>query len=103
MRLATAADEILPLRDQRVQNNEAYLTIIILSRVVTHLGNLELVTPNTIEGLFAADLSYLQALYNEVNSFDGNGTTASCPECHHHFTLDPMSLGGSSATPSTPS
>ena len=32
MRLATARDEILPLRDPRVQDNEAYLTIILLAR-----------------------------------------------------------------------
>ena len=33
MRLATAADEILPLRDPRVVSNPGYLTIILLSRV----------------------------------------------------------------------
>jgi len=38
MRLATARDEIAPLRDSRVQENEAYLTVILLSRVITELG-----------------------------------------------------------------
>jgi hypothetical protein len=67
MRLATAADEILPLRDPRVQSNPAYLTVIILARVVTRLGNLAVVDTQIIEGLFARDLEYLGSLYEEVN------------------------------------
>ncbi len=70
MRLATARDEIEPLRDPRVKENEAYLTIILLSRVVTALGTVPQVTPKTIEGLFAADLGYLQDLYRIVNFGD---------------------------------
>lgn len=70
MRLATARDEIQPLRDARVKENEAYLTIILLSRVVTELGSLDQVTPKVVEGLFAADLSYLQDLYQIVNFGD---------------------------------
>lgn len=70
MRLATARDEIQPLRDARVKENEAYLTIILLSRVVTELGSLAQVTPKVVEGLFAADLSYLQDLYQIVNFGD---------------------------------
>jgi hypothetical protein len=70
MRLATAADEILPLRDPRVQSNPAYLTIIILARVVTRLGSLPAIDTQTIEGLFAGDLEYLRRLYEEVNSVD---------------------------------
>jgi hypothetical protein len=68
MRLATAADEILPLRDPRVQQNEAYLAVIVLARVITRLGNLPEVHTGTIEGLFASDLAYLQRLYEELNS-----------------------------------
>jgi hypothetical protein len=68
MRLATAADEILPLRDPRVQANAAYLTIIIMARVVKRLGNLPAVDTQVIEGLFAADLEYLRRLYEEVNA-----------------------------------
>jgi hypothetical protein len=68
MRLATAADEILPLRDPRVQANPAYLTIIILARVVVKLGSLAAVDTQVIEGLFAADLEYLRRLYEEVNA-----------------------------------
>ncbi len=81
MRLATAADEILPQKDPRVQANPAYLTVILLSRVVTRLGSLEDVNPRVIEGLFIQDLSYLQDLYQRVN---GNGELtlhAKCPKC----------------------
>jgi hypothetical protein len=70
MRLATAADEILPLRDPRVQQNPAYLAIIVLARVVTKLGSLQAIDTRTIEGLFAADLDYLQRLYERINSFE---------------------------------
>ena len=62
MRLATAFDEIAPLKDPRVQSNPAYLLIILLSRVITKLGSLEYINPKIIEGLFAADLAYLQRL-----------------------------------------
>jgi hypothetical protein len=68
MRLATAADEILPLRDPRVQSNPAYLTIIILARVIVKLGTLPAIDTHLIEGLFAADLEYLRRLYEEVNA-----------------------------------
>jgi hypothetical protein len=98
MRLATAADEIEPLRDARVQRNPAYLTVILLSRVVTRLGSLDLVTPKTIESLFAADLEYLQGLYNELNH--AASTRVSCPECGHAFATEVgAALGESWATP----
>lgn len=67
MRLATAADEILPLKDPRVQQNSAYLTIIVLARVVTRLGSLSDVNTKVIEGVFASDLNYLQSLYEQLN------------------------------------
>ncbi len=88
MRMATAADEILPLRDPRVQSNPAYLTIILLSRVVTKLGSLTDVNTRIMEGLFATDLSYLQEFYRKIN---GDGTThfkATCPKCDHTFEVD---------------
>jgi hypothetical protein len=67
MRLATAADEILPLRDPRVQDNPAYLTIIVLARVINKLGSLPDVNTKIIEGLYASDLGYLQDLYERLN------------------------------------
>ena len=70
MRLATAADEIKPLKDPRVQSNSSYLTIVLLSRVVTELGDLETVDPDVIESLFVTDLEYLQGLYEQINSPD---------------------------------
>ena len=102
MRLATAADEILPLKDPRVQANPAYLVVILLARVVTRLGELEMVTPKVIEELFATDLAYLQDFYNRIN---GNGRTAldvTCPHCGRGFEVEPEAPPGESlATPST--
>ncbi len=94
MRLATAADEILPLRDTRVQSNPAYLAVILLSRVVSRLGSLSQVTPRTVEGLFAADLAYLQDFYKRIN---GNGTRSMkvvCPHCQQGFEMEPARPGG---------
>ncbi len=68
MRLATAADEILPLRDPRVQQNEAYLVVIVLSRVITRLGTLPDIHTGVIEGLYASDLAHLQRLYERFNA-----------------------------------
>ena len=94
MRLATAADELEPLKDARVQRNPAYLTVILLSRVVTRLGSRELVTPKTIEGLFAADLAYLQDTYNSING-GGDELPVVCPACDHAFEVARAPLGGS--------
>jgi hypothetical protein len=93
MRLATAADEILPQKDPRVQNNPAYLSVILLSRVVTKLGSLSSVNPALIEKLFASDLAFLQTLYQQIN---GNGTAqvkAACPKCEHKFELEVNGVG----------
>lgn len=93
MRLATAADEILPLRDPRVQQNPAYLTIIILSRVITRLGALPMITPKVIEELFTADFSYLQEMYNRINENGLNIMKVQCPKCNHAFEVEPQELG----------
>ncbi|MHC1757828.1 MAG: phage tail assembly protein [Methanosarcina sp.] len=85
MRLSTAADEILPLKDPRVQANPAYLTVILLSRVIIKLGSLETISTKTIENLFAADLAHLQDFYVRINE---NGTAkikVMCPKCEHVF------------------
>ena len=70
MRLATAADEILPLRDPRVQQNEAYFAVIVLARVITRLGSLADIHTGIIEGLYASDLAYLQRLYDKFNAVE---------------------------------
>lgn len=101
MRLATAGDEILPLKDPRVQKNPAYLVVILFSRVITRLGSLEAITPKTIEGLFAADLNYLQKLYNDINQLGDGGQAVTCPQCQHVFDPDHDAMGGSLATPSS--
>lgn len=93
MRLATAADEILPMKDPRVQNNPAYLTVILLSRVVTSLGSLKMVNPKIIEGLFAGDFAYLQEMYTRINQNGSNVIRAVCPKCEHKFDVEVQSPG----------
>ncbi|MBP1932269.1 phage tail assembly protein [Ammoniphilus resinae] len=88
MRLATAADEILPMRDPRVQQNPGYLTIILLARVVTKLGDLRAIDTKTIEKLFTADLAYLQNLYREINEGEKFSVQAVCPKCDHEHEVD---------------
>lgn len=102
MRRATAADEIGPLRDPRVVANEAYLVVILLSRVVTRLGSVQAVTPKVVEDLFAGDLAFLQELYESINRFEPAPLDLTCPKCDHSFSVErPADLGGSAATPST--
>ena len=67
MRLATAADELLPLRDARVKQNPAYLTILILARVIIQLGSLFPVNEALIEKLEAEDLAFLNDFYQKIN------------------------------------
>lgn len=94
MRLATAADEIVPLKDLRVQQNPAYLIVILLSRVVTRLGEIEQVTPKVIESLYSADLAHLQTLYNDLNRLDQNQPPVNCPKCNHIFQPEAVPVGG---------
>ncbi|MDQ4075382.1 MAG: phage tail assembly protein [Chloroflexota bacterium] len=94
MRLATAIDEIAPMRDPRVKANEAYLTIILLSRVVDSLGTLRDVNPHVIENLFAADFAYLQDFYRRINENGQATIDVSCPQCEHHFQWEVSPVGG---------
>lgn len=94
MRLATAGDEILPLKDPRVQSNPAYLVVILLSRVITQLGSLESINPKVIEGLFAADLAYLQDFYNRINATESPTVQAVCPQCGCQHRVEPEQAGG---------
>lgn len=80
MRLATAMDEIAPLRDPRVRANQAYLVIILLSRVITKLGTVEVIDTGVIENLFSADLAYLQDFYRKINDLTPEETTEEEPE-----------------------
>ena len=94
MRLANARDEIAPLQDPRVQRNPAYLTVILLSRVLVKLGELREVTPATIEGLFSADFAYLQDFYGRINANGHSAVTVECPECEARFQVTQDFLEG---------
>src|SRR3989441_1997617 len=95
MRMATAADEILPMRDPRVQSLPAYLIVILLSRVVVKLGKVQQINPGVIEGLFAEDLAYLQDLYNRINGLAPHRVPIQCPHCGHAFDTEIPLMGGS--------
>jgi len=94
MRLANARDEISPLQDPRVQRNNAYLVVILLSRVITKLGDLSDINPGVIESLFSADLSYLQDMYQRINANGHSRVKVTCPECESDFELDESRVNG---------
>ncbi len=88
MRLATARDELVPLRDDRVRENPAYLTVVLLGRVVTRIGTIDDVHAGIIENLFASDLAFLQDLYRRINQEGHTRAAVQCPECEHRFAVD---------------
>ena len=88
MRLATARDELVPLRDDRVRENSAYLTVVLLARVITRIGSITEVHAGIVENLFAADLAFLQDLYRRVNTEGHTRATVTCPACAHRFAVD---------------
>ncbi|MEV8115542.1 hypothetical protein AB0O69_11695 [Streptomyces xiamenensis] len=92
MRLSTARDELLPLRDIRVQENPAYLSVVLLGRVITQLGTLPSVHDGTVEGMFASDLAFLQDFYRQINAEGHTRATVACPHCSEAFEVE---LGGS--------
>lgn len=93
MRLATAYDEIAPMKDPRVQANPGYLVIILLSRVITRLGELEHVNPKVVEGLFSADLAFLQDFYRRINDSGNSRLAVRCPHCEEEFEVEIASPG----------
>ncbi len=94
MRLATALDEIQVLSDMRTRNNDAYVVILLLSRVITQLGPETNITASVIENLFAADLTYLQEFYRTINESGSTKRTYSCPHCGEPFEVDLAAPGG---------
>ena len=88
MRLATARDELLPLYDARVQENAAYTTVVLLSRVITSLGTVKAITSAVIENMFASDVAFLQELYRRIKAEGHTRIAVTCPECSHRFTAD---------------
>jgi hypothetical protein len=93
MRLATAFDEIEPIKDPRVRVNPGYLVIILLSRVVTRLGSLDHINPRAIENLYAADLAYLQDLYQRINQNGHSRLHVACPHCAGEFEVETAGPG----------
>jgi hypothetical protein len=92
MRLATAKDELIPLRDLRVQENPAYLSVVLLGRVITQLGTLPMVHDGIVENMFASDLAFLQDFYRQINSEGHTRAAVTCPHCDEPFEVE---LGGS--------
>jgi hypothetical protein len=88
MRLATALDEVAPLQDPRVQSNSAYISILLLSRVLTRLGSLAPVPPTVVERLFSTDFGYLQDLFIRLNESGSSLAETACPDCGSHFSVD---------------
>ncbi len=88
MRLATARDELVPLHDDRVRENAAYLTIVILGRVVTRLGTLDDIHAGILENMFASDVAFLQDLYRRINQEGHTRAAVACPACKHEFSVD---------------
>lgn len=93
MRLATALDEIETVQDPRVQANEAYLPVVLLSRVLLQLGSLPVVTPQIVADLYAMDLAYLEDLYRRLNHPEQVTIGAVCPHCNTQFQLQVAPLG----------
>ncbi|WP_328862250.1 hypothetical protein [Streptomyces sp. NBC_00306] len=92
MRLATARDELIPLRDVRVQENPAYLSVVLLGRVISSLGTLPSVHDGVVENMFASDLAFLQDFYRQVNAEGHTRAAVQCPHCSEPFEVE---LGGS--------
>jgi hypothetical protein len=90
MRMATARDELEPLSDARVMARPAYLTVVLLARVISRLGSMEdhEVNVDIIENLFASDLAFLQDLYRRINQEGHTRAAVTCPSCQHEFTVD---------------
>ena len=93
MRLATAYDEIAPLKDPRCTSNPGYLIVIIFSRVITRLGSVEQINPKVIEGLFAADLAFLQDFYRRINEDGTPNIKAVCPQCGQEHEVEATASG----------
>jgi hypothetical protein len=92
MRLSTARDELVPLRDMRVQENPAFLSVVLLGRVITRLGTVPIVHDGIVENMFASDLAFLQDFYRQINAEGHTRAAVECPHCAEPFEVE---LGGS--------
>ncbi|MEG4534866.1 phage tail assembly protein [Microcoleus sp. D2_18a_D3] len=99
MRLATAKDEIYVQKYSLVQDNPAYGFLVMLSLVITSLGDLSEVTPEKLENLFTYDLAYLREFYNRINQQGIASILVKCPRCSNDFNVELELSGESKATP----
>ena len=81
MRPSTAYDELVVQDHEKNQFNKRYRDILILSQVITELGDIKLITPELIEEFFEMDFIYLQMLYKELNSSAEKKAEVRCPAC----------------------
>ncbi|AII10345.1 hypothetical protein [Rhodococcus opacus] len=88
MRLATARDELVSQRDDRVREDPSYLTVVLISRVVSRLGGIDDVHAGIVENMFASDLAFLQDLYRRVNQDGHTRAGVTCPDCGSSFAVD---------------
>ncbi|MFY4718745.1 hypothetical protein [Streptomyces sp. LaBMicrA B280] len=88
MRLATARDELRPQIDLRVKENPAYLSVVLLSQVITRLGTITDVHAGVVERMYATDVAFLQDFYRRVNSEGHTRAAVTCPHCEGGFEVD---------------
>ncbi|BAG18897.1 MULTISPECIES: hypothetical protein [Streptomyces] len=88
MRLATARDELRPQIDLRVKENPAYLSVVLLSQVITRLGTVSDVHAGIVERMYATDVAFLQDFYRRINSEGHTHAAVTCPLCHGSFEVD---------------
>ncbi|MGW6980445.1 hypothetical protein ACWGE1_13505 [Streptomyces sp. NPDC054932] len=88
MRLATARDELRPQIDLRVKENPAYLSVVLLSQVITRLGTITDVHAGIVERMYATDVAFLQDFYRRVNSEGHTRAAVTCPHCEGGFEVD---------------
>jgi hypothetical protein len=88
MRLATARDELVSQRDDRVREDPDYLSVVLISRVVQSIGEIGDVHAGVVENLFASDLAFLQDLYRRVNQDGHTHARVVCPQCSSEFEVD---------------
>jgi hypothetical protein len=88
MRLATARDELRPQIDLRVKENPAYLSVVLLSQVITRIGAITDVHAGVVERMYATDVAFLQDFYRRVNSEGHTRAAVTCPHCEGGFEVD---------------
>ncbi|MGW0608000.1 hypothetical protein [Streptomyces sp. NPDC002640] len=88
MRLATARDELRPQIDLRVKENPAYLSVVLLSQVITRIGSITDVHAGIVERMYATDVAFLQDFYRRVNSEGHTRAAVTCPHCEGGFEVD---------------